>query len=351
MANRWWLDDPRERYWVETLSDRRPALGTQLHAPKTDASGRPSWRYAFLADTRPGDVVLHWLKAEGGFIGWSIVDAVAESLPIEWHARGSYGRKRAADHAPKEGWRVPLRDYQSLADPIGLPELAAHRGDVERVHADLAAEHGSPLYLALSIYTPPRGVEVGQGYIFKWPAALNDVFPGLRGMGQLTLGEPGNVADPGAATEPVTRRRGRREQRFLKAVELHAMAVAMAWYEGQGYTVEDVSATKSWDLEAARDGELRRVEVKGSTGARDAVDLTANEVRNATSWIPTDLFVVDRIMVDEAPGLIRTSGGRSRRWAEWSPAAAALEPVTYSYLLASGPDRVDVVMTREHVGG
>jgi hypothetical protein len=52
------------------------------------------------------------------------------------------------------------------------------------------------------------------------------------------------------------------------------MAVAMAWYEELGYGVEDVSPRKSWDLEASKPGELRRVEVKGSTQPRDAVDLT-----------------------------------------------------------------------------
>lgn len=54
---------------------------------------------------------------------------------------------------------------------------------------------------------------------------------------------------------------------------------------------------------------------------RDAVDLMANEVRNAVDWIPTDLFVVDRIDVTEVDGNIRTRGGRARRWADWTPPA------------------------------
>jgi hypothetical protein len=41
-ANLWWLDDPLEHYWVETLSERRPTLGRQLHAPQVDGSGRPN---------------------------------------------------------------------------------------------------------------------------------------------------------------------------------------------------------------------------------------------------------------------------------------------------------------------
>jgi hypothetical protein len=67
------------------------------------------------------------------------------------------------------------------------------------------------------------------------------------------------------------------------------------------------------------------------------VDLTANEVRNAVDWIPTDLFVVDHIDVTEVDGIIRTRGGRARRWADWTPAADALEPTKYSYLLRPIP--------------
>jgi hypothetical protein len=42
VKNPWWLADPQERYWVETLSERRTTLGRQLHAPQADASGQPN---------------------------------------------------------------------------------------------------------------------------------------------------------------------------------------------------------------------------------------------------------------------------------------------------------------------
>ena len=145
-ANEWWLDDPLERYWVETLSERRPTLGRQLHAPQLDGSGSVNWRYAFVAETRPGDVVLHWLSSprEHGFVGWSVVDGRAEPRPIRWHARGSYGRRRVADDAEQAGWWVPLRDYHELPAPIGLPELNAHRVDIERSTPSYAVPTGRP---------------------------------------------------------------------------------------------------------------------------------------------------------------------------------------------------------------
>lgn len=204
-----------------------------------------------------------------------------------------------------------------------------------------------PLYLALTLYST-RGVQVGQGYLFKWPAALNEVFTSLHGMGQLTAGEPSEpTSDRPTGTSRRSRRR--REQRFLKAVELHAMAAAASWYTAQGYAVDDVSARKSWDLEVTRDGEVRRIEVKGSAGVRDAVDLTANEVLNATDWSPCDLFVVDRIELVDDSGVVRTGGGRSRLWADWTPAPDALQPVAYSHLLPLDPEQLHVPTSIEHV--
>jgi hypothetical protein len=43
------------------------------------------------------------------------------------------------------------------------------------------------------------------------------------------------------------------------------MAVATAYLEGAGWSVENVSTTRSYDLHARRGGEILRVEVKGTT--------------------------------------------------------------------------------------
>lgn len=69
------------------------------------------------------------------------------------------------------------------------------------------------------------------------------------------------------------------------AVKRHAMAVAMAHYEGQGWRVSDVSATQPCDLYWLRgmgagegDREELRVEVKGTTTVGGQVLLTRGEV-------------------------------------------------------------------------
>jgi hypothetical protein len=332
--NFWWLADPQERYWVETLSERRPTLGRQLHAPQVDGSGQPNWRYDLVRATRPGDVVLHWLNDRGtrGLVGWSIVASPATSQPILWHARGTYGRRRARSTEEQPGWWAPLKDFRALKQPLGLDALNEHRAEIAAVHQELHDRHGKPLYLALALYqSGGRGVEVGQGYLFKWPAALNPLFLGLREVGQLTAGSP---SEPSAPQPRLGGRPRSRDQRLNRAVERHAMAVATAWYQGLGYAVEDVSSRKSWDLEAAKPTELRRIEVKGSRAARDAVDLTINEVSNAHSWPSTDLIVVDQIRLDVgANGVITSSGGRVRCWQNWVPDDNSWLPVVVSHLL------------------
>jgi hypothetical protein len=237
---------------------------------------------------------------------------------------------RSAEEQP--GWWAPLKDFRALKQPVGLDALNEHRAEIAVVHQELHDRHGKPLYLALALYqSGGRGVEVGQGYLFKWPAALNPLFVGLREVGQLTAGSP---LEPAGPPPRLGGRPRRRVQVLNRAVERHAMAVATAWYQGLGYAVEDVSSRRAWDLEAAKHGELRRVEVKGSRAARDAVDLTINEVTNAHSWSSTDLIVVDQIRLDVgANGVITSYGGRVRCWQNWVPDDHSWLPVVVSHLL------------------
>jgi hypothetical protein len=134
----------------------------------------------------------------------------------------------------------------------------------------------------------------------------------------------GGVPEPQRTVTPrrsrTARRAGRkRAQRYLTAVERHAVAIAESWYTKQGYAVENVGLWEPWDLEARRGDELRRVEVKGSAGTRATVNLTVGGVESAEAWSPTDLIVVDGIALSEVDGVIKTSGGQVRRWAEWRP--------------------------------
>jgi hypothetical protein len=84
------------------------------------------------------------------------------------------------------------------------------------------------------------------------------------------------------------------------AVEEAAMAAVIASYENEGWEVKDVSADKlGWDLACThQDGATAKVEVKGVSGNRPIVLLTANEIRAAreeSNWV---LAVVTRALVD-----------------------------------------------------
>lgn len=97
---------------------------------------------------------------------------------------------------------------------------------------------------------------------------------------------------------------------------------------------------KSWDITAYREAEEIHIEVKGSTGPRDGIDLTEGEVRNAEDHHPTHLVVVDCIgWVQTAEG-IRCSEGRVRAWRGWVPARSVLIPTAYSYPLPV-PDELE----------
>jgi hypothetical protein len=235
-------------------------------------------------------------------------------------------------------------EYPILLSDVNAEELRGELGAAQAATGRQpgAAGPGNPtkrieLVLRLPVYT-------GTGSELETELAFGSEFEPFAAAGiDPAEQEPGTSPD-----RTIRRARRRREQRFLRAVELHAMAVATSWYTAQGYEVVDVGAVRPWDLEATRGNERRRVEVKGSAGLRDAVDLTVGEVRNAGEWMPTDLFVVDSIEVTEVNGVIHTNAGRCRRWAEWSPSPESLQALTFSHVLASAPQRLTVSNSVEH---
>ncbi|MGY1640828.1 DUF3883 domain-containing protein [Geodermatophilus sp. SYSU D00703] len=115
------------------------------------------------------------------------------------------------------------------------------------------------------------------------------------------------------------------------AVEQLAMRRATQHYKSQGWEVEDVSANRSYDLHCRRDGDVRHVEVKGTTTAGDHVLLTPNEVALAVAS-PSNaaLYVVSGIQLISKPGQPVSASGAfpccSTR-GRWTP-TGCLRPVT-----------------------
>jgi hypothetical protein len=100
---------------------------------------------------------------------------------------------------------------------------------------------------------------------------------------------------------------------YRRAVELHAMQQAVEHYE-DGWDVEDSSAGNPYDLVLTGRGETRYVEVKGTAGQGEQINLTANEVDHARRHSGlVALFILHGIDVDRSnPAEPRASGGTVR---------------------------------------
>lgn len=149
--------------------------------------------------------------------------------------------------------------------------------------------------------------------------------------------------DDGAAAMPkdVTRQRTGQayveDPRVRRAIERHAMALATDYYASRGFTVQDASAIRPFDLLFRRGEEEVRVEVKGTRSGGEEVFVTAGEVLNTRGeeW-RTDLFVLRWIKVAlNESGEPVAAGGERRIIEGWSPEETDLIPTQYRYLLPS----------------
>jgi hypothetical protein len=120
-----------------------------------------------------------------------------------------------------------------------------------------------------------------------------------------------------------------------KAIENAAMNSAKKHFEQKGFTVHNVSSSRSYDLHCTKDGKELFVEVKGSQVPVSKIILTPNEVsfakRNARSMV---LYILHSIKVRLNRKKYRASGGVSRIVSPWRIQANRLSPVQYFYKVA-----------------
>jgi hypothetical protein len=109
-TKRWWLDDPRERYWVEALSERRPTLGHQLHAPQRAGGGQQSQSFRFS----PG-------------AGRATETRAAAADPPASERRLVARQTGGAPRRPVRGLRrglSPWKERRGAANPLHVPPAA-----------------------------------------------------------------------------------------------------------------------------------------------------------------------------------------------------------------------------------
>lgn len=327
--NEWWTDDPAQKYWME-ITDRKD-VGGDLRAPQVADDGKPEWGYELVRYVRPDDVVLHWRASPGrrALIGYSRVAGFAYEGIWTWRSKGTSGRARTGPEVDEPAWMAPLADLTLFPVPLAREQLQTYRADVLDLQARLTEAYGGAgLYLPFYDYGA-RELRATQAYLAKFPAQLLTLF---------RLDTVPNAQEARGAVEPS--RHSRRGSGYLsdvklkRVVERHAVAMARKVYETQGYECRDVGTTHSYDLHLTKGSEEVHVEVKGSTGTAETVELTSNEVSHSeVDFWETQLVVVDQIACINNSGEWAASGGRLRRWLDWHAAEDRLKATRYRYQL------------------
>jgi hypothetical protein len=322
----WWHGDPAERYWLE-FTDRAD-LGADLRAPELDESGRQNWRYSLFKLANVDDVVFHYHKPHDAVVAVSRISGPWQQRPIVWGARGTFARAKGVLPHERPGYVVPLKDYTPLATPLRLEQLREQKALMQELTSALRRRYpGRPIYFPFELAQRP--VRPLQGYAFKLPREF---------VGAFQLDESALVSDP-LATVKVIRTRGA-GQGFVtntearRAVERHAMAIALRYYRKRGFRVQNVSRTCPYDVLAVRGDEVLTIEVKGTAGAGESVFLTRNEVDHARSEsAKAVLFVVYGVDVTTVDGRFKASEGQIRIHSPWIVDEGILEALQFRYSL------------------
>jgi hypothetical protein len=338
----------RESIFMEIT--RRDDIGTDLKAPSQARGGAPTPGYALVSLARPEDVVIHYDSRQEAIVGVSVVSGPAESAPIYWVARGSYARRAGERPRWLPGIRVPLRDYRQLAVPLTLAQIRAEKDELVAIRARIkAAANGQPIYFPWIPYQDT--LRTFQSYLVKMPQEAISLFPQLRAAVEQTTALS-SILDAGSPAEQAEKavgnaagkiaRSGRGQgfqldQEVKAAVEAYAMNAATEYYAAS-WAVEDVHGKESYDLVCRRAGEVKHVEVKGTTTDGIEVILTPNEVTHARDYRDTALFVLKNISVERAEdGTVMTAGGVCCIYDPWFIEEGALTPIGYRYRISAFP--------------
>lgn len=332
MINAWWADEPGQRFWMETL--RRPDYGDAIRAPHTKQNGTAWPYYELVKYVRDGDIILHWdtnrRNKPSAFVGWSVVDgAPYETDNIAYN-----------DGTSAHGTEALVRDYTSFDEPLGLDSLNRKRR-LARIKSvrDRLEERIDGLYYFPFDIRKDNTIRARQGaYLTRFPVELFEALPELASARTGVVKRRSSTSRTERSPETRIDRRQAREAGYIsdaqvrRAVEMQAVAQATAHYKSRGYRVKDVGASRPYDLHLTRFGdEERHVEVKGSTGAANEVELTIGEVEHAHDFQPTDLFVVGGIEWERTEEGVSTRAGDARLIENWTPSSDSLRAVRFRH--------------------
>lgn len=173
--NEWWKDVPEERYWLETTG--RHNIGANLLAPQHDDAGAENASYLLVTYVRDGDIVLHYDTNRRALVGWSRAAGGFWESEIVWASHAGSPKEATREAAWEHGVEGPFW----FSQPITLEQLRTAEPAITAVHAQLQETHRRPLYFPFAI-SSRRPLRPTQFYMTKWPIALLDAIPGLKGQ-------------------------------------------------------------------------------------------------------------------------------------------------------------------------
>ena len=338
----WWEREPGENVWMEITG--RDDIGTDLKAPSTARGGVATASYALLPMVQPGDIVVHYDSRQEAIVGVSVASSVAEPAPIYWVARGSYARRAGEQPRWLPGLRGALDQYRQLQPPVTLAEIRQHKDALLALRQRIQARaSGRPIYFPWIPYQDT--LRTFQSYLVKVPREAISLLSELRTMVDQMEAQPPDFAltspteqaeaamedAAGKVARPGRGQGFQLDQEAKVAVEALAMNRATEFYR-KAWDVEDVHGRKSYDLICRRGGEVKHVEVKGTTTDGAEVILTPNEVRHAREYPCTALFIVRHITVGRTEdGTVTATGGKHHCYDPWQVDDGTLTPLGFRY--------------------
>lgn len=192
----WWSEDNSEIYWIE-ITDRED-IGANLHAPKTNKSGKDYWSYSFVNEANKGDIIFHYSKKETSIISYSIVgEDHSIDMDLKWAARGTYSKGIVPHRRP--GWIRDFSAHYELTNPLSLGKIKTKAEEII-LQSDVKLESLNK-FKKKSLYFPfelksKRPMRPMQGYLFKFPKFMIKIFPELTFGSEVKIPARASDFDP-----------------------------------------------------------------------------------------------------------------------------------------------------------
>lgn len=164
--SRWWLNDPKEIYWLE-VTDRKD-LGRDLNAPQFRDDNNEYYGYSLIKEVSDNDIVFHYHKRKKAIVAVSRICGNVYEDTVLWAAHGTTARGGNIQPYLRPGWRRGIIDFKQIDEPITLKQIRMAEDKIRQVRHDLETKYGDSLYFPFEL-SPKRELRPGQAYLTKLP--------------------------------------------------------------------------------------------------------------------------------------------------------------------------------------